>query len=143
MEENSNVRNDFSGSEDEFEFNLYSDNLAEININENGYSEGDIIYDIIHRSRKARPIESKTYDNASTSSEDDQVNITENGYVPLKVNFSIGAKIAGPQISSNIFEPIQFFKLFFSNQLVDEIIKETNNHAKSVLESKNIAKDSI
>ena len=136
-ENNSNTRNDFSESEDEFEFNLYSDD---------GYSEGDSDDSdiIVDPSRKARPTESDTDDNASTSSEeDDWASITENEYVPLRVNFSIGPKVTGPQISSNIVEPIQFFKLFFSDQLVDEIIKETNNHAKSVLESKNIAKGSI
>lgn len=61
-------------------------------------------------------------------------NIIENG-MPLRINFSIGSKITGLQISSNIFEAIQFFKLFFSDQLIDGIIKETNNHAKSVLDS--------
>ena len=63
--------------------------------------------------------------------------------MPKRVNFSIGPKVTGPQIPSNIFEPIQFFKLFFSEQLVNGIIKETNSYAKSLLKSKNISKDSI
>ncbi|XP_024220714.1 piggyBac transposable element-derived protein 4-like [Bombus impatiens] len=141
-------KNEFSESEEEFELRFYSDDLAEINsINESRYSDTESdsdSSDIINRSRKARPIESDTDDTASpTTEEDDWISITEDGYRPTRINYSIGPKSTGPQISSNIFEPIQFFKLFFTKPLVDEIIKETNNYAKSVLNSKNLTKDSI
>lgn len=36
----------------------------------------------------------------------------------------------GPQVSSSVVEPLQFFKLFFTDELVDEIIKETNSYAQ-------------
>lgn len=142
-------KNEFSESEEEFELRFYSDDLAEINsTNESRYSDTESDSDssdiIINRNRKARPIESDTNDTAiSTTEEDDWISITEDGYRSTRVNYSIGTKSTGPQISSNIFEPIQFFKLFFTKPLVDEIIKETNNYAKSVLNSKNLTKDSI
>lgn len=71
-ENNFSAIDEFSESEDEFEFELYSDNLSEVNINEY-YSDSDTSGSdvIVHRSLKARPIESDTDDNASISSEED------------------------------------------------------------------------
>lgn len=60
--------------------------------------------------------------------------------MPLRVNFSIGSKITDLQVFSNIFEYSIFQIISNYLQLINGIIKETNNHAKSVLD---IAKDSI
>lgn len=60
--------------------------------------------------------------------------------MPLRVNFSIGSKITDLQVFSNIFEYSIFQIISNYLQLINGIIKETNNHAKSMLD---IAKDSI
>ena len=51
-------------------------------------------------------------------------------------------KIPGPHIF-NINEPIQFFKLYFKDDLVDKIVVETNNYAKNKLENKTLSKNSL
>ena len=60
--------------------------------------------------------------------------------MPLRVNFSIGSKITDLQVFSNIFEYSIFQIIYNYLQIINGIIKETNNHAKSMLD---IAKDSI
>lgn len=59
-----------------------------------------------------------------------------------KINFSTGNKIPGPQVF-NIEEPLQFFKLYFTEELVDEIVSETISYAKNKLKNKTLSKDSI
>lgn len=44
---------------------------------------------------------------------------------------------------SNVQEPIDFFKLFFANELVKKIIRETNKYAKRKLEGKTLSASSI
>ena len=132
-------KNEFSESEDESDFKLFSDNLIEMNIMI--VRAMTVIYNSWSKSKSTR-CEYGSDDNVYTSTEDDWISITEGVYIPQRINFSFGSKVPGPQISSNTFEPIQIFKLFFTDQLVDEIVKETNNYAKNVLSSKKLTKDS-
>lgn len=103
-----------------------------LNIYENIYSESDSDDNdiIVHRSTKNDlNIESDSDNDASTFQKKmigSVHNITENEML-LRVNFSIQSKITDLQISSNIFESIQFFKLFLSDQFINGIIKETNH----------------
>lgn len=46
------------------------------------------------------------------------------------------AKNLQDQVSSNIIEPLDFFKLFFTDELINEIVRETNNYIIKKLEEK-------
>lgn len=45
-------------------------------------------------------------------------------------------KFAGTSTSSNINQPLDFFKLFLTDKLTNEIVRETNNYARKKLEEK-------
>ena len=45
-------------------------------------------------------------------------------------------KFAGTSTSSNINQPLDFFKLFLTDELINEIVRETNNYARKKLEGK-------
>lgn len=45
-------------------------------------------------------------------------------------------KFAGASTSSNINQPLDFFKLFLTDKLTNEIVRETNNYARKKLEEK-------
>ena len=45
-------------------------------------------------------------------------------------------KFAGTSTSSNINQPLDFFKLFLTDELINEIVHETNNYARKKLEEK-------
>lgn len=97
------------------------------NIIENGYrdTESDSVDSdiIIHRSRKARPIEFDSEINASTSTETEGGDYYYRECVDAsKSKFFNRTKSDRSTNFSNIFELIQVFKLFFTDQLVDEII---------------------
>ena len=62
--------------------------------------------------------------------------------VPPSIQFISGEKPTGPLISSNIKEPVDFFKLFFTDELVQKIICGTNNYAKK-LKGKMLSPNSI
>lgn len=60
-----------------------------------------------------------------------------------KINFSTGSKNVGPQMSVSCVEPIDFFQLFFTDQLVTNIVEQTNRYAKEKIKEKNLSKRSI
>ena len=83
---------------------------------------------------KLKVIVSDTDNNKTDSVEDyanEWIDDTENENVLEEINFPVTPKISGPHVSPSIVELQQFFKLFFTNKLVNEIINETNNFAKT------------
>ena len=52
------------------------------------------------------------------------------------VQFIPGQNPTTPRIVSNVQKPIDFFKLFFINELVKKIIRKTNKYAKRKVEGK-------
>ncbi|XP_035230326.1 uncharacterized protein LOC118202280, partial [Stegodyphus dumicola] len=69
--------------------------------------------------------------------------VTEELDIPDRIHFSVSPKVTGPQIPTNIVQPTQYLKLVFTNELVNEIIKETNNNAEYVLKENEISSNSI
>lgn len=59
------------------------------------------------------------------------------------MKFKPGEKPAGPQVSSNVKESSDFFKLFFTDELVNKVIMETNNYAVTKLEGRTLSSRSI
>lgn len=85
-----------------------------------------------------------------SDSEDEVVPVNNSGWtdiaesdIPLQnINITTGNKVPGQQIF-NIDEPIKFFKLYFADDLVDEIITEMNSYAKNKFRNKTLCKNSI
>uniref|UniRef100_A0A1A9Z230 DDE_Tnp_1_7 domain-containing protein n=1 Tax=Glossina pallidipes TaxID=7398 RepID=A0A1A9Z230_GLOPL len=59
------------------------------------------------------------------------------------MDFDISPRIAGPQISNDIKEPLDFFRLYFTDALIDSIVKETNDYANSKLRKMPFSKITI
>ncbi|XP_043487956.1 piggyBac transposable element-derived protein 4 [Polistes fuscatus] len=59
------------------------------------------------------------------------------------VQFIPGQNPTASRIISNLEQPIDFFQLFFTNELVKKIIRETNKYAKRKLEEKTLSATSI
>ena len=71
------------------------------------------------------------------------VNVSnQDNYYP-NIDFTTGSKVTGPQIPSFCSTPLQFFQLFFTDELIRKIVSETNKYAANILATKNISKYSI
>ncbi|XP_017791899.1 PREDICTED: LOW QUALITY PROTEIN: piggyBac transposable element-derived protein 4-like [Habropoda laboriosa] len=82
-------------------------------------------------------------DIADSTENDEWIDVSEVDNIPSSMDFDISPQIAGPQISNNIKEPLDFFRLYFTDTLIDSIIKETNDYANSKLRGKQLSKRSI
>lgn len=60
----------------------------------------------------------------------------ESKEIPPRIKFIPDERSAGPQVSSEVREPLNFFYMFFTEELVDRIIIDTNNYAAKKLEGK-------
>ena len=62
-----------------------------------------------------RIIESESED--SLEDLDEWREVTEELDIPERIHFSVSPKVIGPQVSSNIVQSIQYFKLFFYRRI--------------------------
>ncbi|XP_046814105.1 piggyBac transposable element-derived protein 4-like [Vespa crabro] len=76
-------------------------------------------------------------ENINSDSDDSREweNITKRDDIFQQIKFTVSPKVTGPQISPNIVESIDSFKLYFTEELVN-IIKETNNYVNSKIKNK-------
>lgn len=131
---------ELSDSEDVFDFQVLKD-IAKDNVDYNSDTSSSGSEIILPKRRRMRIIESESED--SLEDLDEWRDVTEELDIPDRIHFSVSPKVIGPQVPTNIVQPIQYFKLFFTNELVNEIIKETNNYAENVLKNKEISSNSI
>lgn len=61
----------------------------------------------------------------------------------VKIPFTIGSRLLEPQAVQQYTESIEFFKLFFTNGLISEIVQEMNKYACTKLTEKNLSTDSM
>ncbi|KAI4485718.1 hypothetical protein M0802_012579 [Mischocyttarus mexicanus] len=118
MEKNNNYYEniELSDSEDVFDFPVLED-IVEDNVDYNSETSSSSSEIIRPKRRRMILIESESED--------------------------VSPKVTGPQIPTNIVQLIQYCKLFFTNELVNEIIRETNNYAENILKNKEISSNSI
>lgn len=110
---------EFSSSEDEFVFEVQSDLFDKISIgsahdNLSSNSESDSIG---HKRKKSRILDSIS--DLDDVQEKEWVNVAEEDDFMDSINFDNGSQTTGLQLPPTILKPIQFFKLFFTNELVD------------------------
>lgn len=67
----------------------------------------------------------------------------ESTEIPRRLNFIPGERPAELQISSSVVEPLDFVKLFFTDELVDQVVADTNRCAVSKLEETALSSRSI
>ncbi|CAK9810345.1 PiggyBac transposable element-derived protein 4 [Anthophora quadrimaculata] len=142
--------NEISSSEDEFDFSLLNDEITSIHktfddkVYESSEEDNDEVRGV--KKRKIRITDSECESDSDTAKEAESsewIWCTESEETPPRVQFMQGEKPAGAQISSNVKEPIDFFKLFFTDELINEIVRETNNYAEKKLEGRTLSSNSI
>ncbi|XP_046828679.1 piggyBac transposable element-derived protein 4-like isoform X2 [Vespa crabro] len=63
----------------------------------------------------------------------------ENTTIP----FSIGQERIGPQNCDNCIDPLDYFQLYFTNELIENIVVKTNNYARSKIAKRVLSERSI
>ena len=149
VEEPSTSRNlEFSSSEDEFDVFEKENGRNIVDEDESDdYDSSDSV--LLPKKKRVMPIADSDSDdelseNENTNGDSDESseweNVTERDDIFQQIKFTVSPKVTGPQISPNIIEPIDIFKLFFTDELVDNIIKETNNYANTKISAKRLTK---
>ena len=155
---------DIESSSDELEFEVYSDhdinnidalsrdNADNIELNHESDSNDSNIFPVVRRyipiiESEIEGSESDTGENvedtSGSSGNDEWIDVSEVDNIPSSMDFDISPRIAGPQISNDIKEPLDFFRLYFTDALIDSIIKETNDYANSKLRGMQLSRRSI
>ena len=142
---------ELSSSEDKFCFDTVQVEIQRIHKkisrieSERSNEDDDIVVDV--KTRKIRVIvdsKSESDSNApQTSDKSEWTACDESREIPPRIKFIPGERSAGPQISSNVKEPLYFFKMFFTDELVDQIIIDTNNYATKKLEGRALSSLSL
>lgn len=153
------IINELESSDDEF----YLDSYDHEEINSCGNSDSDSFEEeeeeegidistdsdiVVDKKRRTMPLPT-----SSSSSEDEYTTERSDNYgpwldvtlqdsVPYRINFTSGDKTEGPQIPDNCTKPTDFFKLFFSDELIEKIVEETNNYARNKIAKKILSKRS-
>lgn len=145
---------DIESSSDELEFEVYNehninnidalsrDNADNIELSYESDSNDSDTFPVVRRyvpriESDIEGSESDTKENvedtADSTENDEWIDVSEVDNIPSPMDFDISPRIAGPQISNDIKEPLDFFQLYFTDTLIDSIIKETNDYANSKL----------
>ena len=139
---------ELSSSEDEFCFDTVQSERVQKEISEIESEKSDEDDDIVVgvKTRKIRVIDSESEsdsDAPQTSDKSEWTACDESREIPPRLKFTPGERSAGPQVSSNVKEPLHFFKIFFTDELVDQIITDTNNYAAKKLEGRALSSRSL
>ncbi|CAK9810836.1 PiggyBac transposable element-derived protein 4 [Anthophora plagiata] len=141
-----------SSSEDKFDFTVLNEEITSLHTelddtgNNSSSDDSDEVRGV--RKQKIRVIDSEcdsdtdtTEDSQSDSSE--WISCTESEEITSRIPFIAGDTTAGPHVPPDKKEPLDFFELFVTNELVNEIVIETNNYATKKLEGKTLSPYSI
>mgnify|MGYP003551415490 CR=1 FL=1 len=143
--------NAYESSDDEFfvdivsSSNENSDNELDMNdeeIDENNYNTNDSGSEFIPQYKRKRPSRPLSSDGEDLEDEPDHVggkiednlfgtwfDVTNNDIFPKIIPFTSGTQTTGPQVPDYIKEPIDYFKLFITDELINNIVTETNKYA--------------
>ncbi|XP_035219647.1 piggyBac transposable element-derived protein 4-like [Stegodyphus dumicola] len=140
-------------SDDDFQFEMNDDSASSDDGTESSYESDTADRDtVLPKRRKIMKIENFSEDDESEkewhSEEIESVSgkweeVADDDDVPFMIYFTTFPRTPGPQISENLTEPIDFFKLYFTDVLIDGIVKETNEYAKRKIGQKHLSKRSI
>jgi Transposase IS4 len=101
---------------------------------------------------EVRPSKRRRYVFTESDSEDENGSSTNsanwsilsnNIFQPKNFNFSIGGRRVGPNIPSNCDEPLDYFKLFFTDELISSIVDNTNKYANNAIKKTQLTKNSL
>ncbi|OTF76387.1 hypothetical protein BLA29_002549 [Euroglyphus maynei] len=149
MAKRTNEYYDTSSSEDEFQLELYSDMLERLSVEQSDSSDSEIVQptrQIVCLDSESSDSDTITEENIrqcdNVSSSDQWEDVTESDVCPYTINFDLHGKIPGPQVSNKIVEPIDYFRLYFTDELINSIIKQSNNYAKDEIRKKQLSQNS-
>lgn len=132
---------ELNDTEDVFDFKELKD-IVEDNVGYDSDTSSSSSEIILPKKRRIRIIESESEDSLQDLL-DEWRDVTEELHISDRIPFSILPQVIGPQVPAITEQPIQYFKLCFTDELENEIIKETNNYAENVLNLKEISTNSI
>lgn len=132
-------------SDDELYFSLFKENASFTSATDTDSSrESEDIIGPVKKKIRVTETESETETDFDVEEDSEEwIDVTESEEIPHRQKFKSGVRPAGPHITSNITEPLHFFKLYFTDELINEIIDETNRYAKSKLKGKILSNRSI
>ena len=78
----------------------------------------------------------------SISSSEEWIEVNESSDPPT-IKFSVPHATTGPQIPRDVKEPMDYFRLYFTDELVENIIKETNKYAVEKIKKKELSSKSL
>jgi len=70
-------------------------------------------------------------------------NVTLKDIDPPRLNHLLGQKTSGPQFPVHCVTPLQFFRLFFTPEMIKKITAEANVYAKEKIANKTVSRFSI
>ncbi|XP_015187591.1 PREDICTED: piggyBac transposable element-derived protein 4-like [Polistes dominula] len=144
------IKSEISSSDDEFCFEIVQDEIDHIHNKtsdkecESSDEDDEVVLDV--RNRRIRMTDSDSESDSDAPQPSDQSEWTpcdESMEIPPRIKFIPGERPAGPRVSSNVVEPLDFFKLFFTDKLVDQIVADTNRYASRKLEEMVLSSRSI
>ncbi|XP_014478485.1 PREDICTED: piggyBac transposable element-derived protein 4-like [Dinoponera quadriceps] len=156
MEEFRNDSQDNESSDDELKVEVYNENMNNSMYDSVPDNESDSSDDCIVPPKRRNVLR---IDNDMENSEGDDEehleqiedssesdgweDVTEKDDLPFSFTFKTSPRIVGPQISQDITRPLDFFKLYFTDILIDQIVKTTNEYAQMKIREKQLANNSI
>ncbi|CAK9816388.1 PiggyBac transposable element-derived protein 4 [Anthophora quadrimaculata] len=141
---------EITSSEDEFNFSAITNEITSLHrqLAHENEDRSDEDSDAVRgvRRRKIRLIDSESESQSDCTEETEPSEwtvCTESEEIPTRIPFVSGERQVGPHVFAHIKEPIDFFKLFFTEELVTDIVRETNNNAAKKVEGKTLSSRSI
>ncbi|CAK9827592.1 PiggyBac transposable element-derived protein 4 [Anthophora retusa] len=123
-------------SDEEFYFGLLNTDSDRESDNDCSDSDSDIVP--VKRRVRQLTISSDSETEGNDENENSNINefttwrdVTYTDQPQSKTNFSTGSKTVGPNVPLNCTEPIDFFRLFFTDTLLEKIVLETNKYAQN------------
>ena len=77
---------------------------------------------------------------ATTQARKSYKNVTLKDIDHPRLNHSLGQKTNGPQVPVHCVNPLQFFMLFFTSEMIKKITAETNTYAKEKIANKTVSR---
>ncbi|CAK9833061.1 PiggyBac transposable element-derived protein 4 [Anthophora retusa] len=94
-------------------------------------------------SRRINRICDTSESNNEMDQNSDWQNVTENDTYSGYIAFSTGDKVQGPQVPTDCITPLQFFSLFFTDELISKITTETNLYAQQIISGREVSTHSL
>lgn len=155
MEECSSNFQDYESNDDSLEFEMYDENVNNSSIYDSVLDHASDTSDNSIIFPKKQKVVSYSKDSESDKEHSEQIedlhesdgweNVTEKDDLPFSFAFPLKLfrELQNHIVSQDIKKPMDIFKLYFTDILMDKIIKDTNEYAKRKINEKQLSRKSI